>query len=80
YVKIQALKEASGSIQKSLKLENLLAIKVKVPSNSKIIDSFVDINYTLFQSWQSIEHKVNDLKALRDFLLPLLLNEQVIIK
>jgi type I restriction enzyme S subunit len=80
YIKIQALKEASGSIQKSLKLENLLAIKVKVPSNSKIIDNFVDINYPLFQSWQSIEHKVKDLKTLRDFLLPLLLNEQVIIK
>ncbi|PAK21017.1 hypothetical protein CJJ23_04085 [Mycoplasmopsis agassizii] len=77
--KRQTTNQATGSIQKSIKMENLLQVKLHIPSE-KGIKLFLDRNQNLFDLWLSIEHKVKKLNETKNYLLPLLLNQQVIVQ
>ncbi|PAF55158.1 restriction endonuclease subunit S [Mycoplasmopsis agassizii] len=79
YVKIQTARQAIGSVQKIITLGSLIEIKLHIPSE-KGIKLFLDRNQNLFDLWLSIEHKVKKLNETKNYLLPLLLNQQVIVQ
>ncbi len=79
FMKMQIQKIASGTSQKNLSPLELEKIKVVLPT-SAVLKKFSEItnNFTNFILQNNQENK--ELKSLRDFLLPLLMNGQVTFK
>lgn len=76
YFKKFTKKEASGSLQKSIKIDDLLNCQVLLPKQ-EYIKQFSKMIDSLFEKAILIENKLNLLKKAKQFLLPLLLNGQI---
>lgn len=76
---IPAVLIETGSIQKKISQENLLKHSVICPPNT-LIESFCQTGYHIRKKQVRISEEIHNLKNLRDYLLPLLMNGQITIK
>lgn len=66
----------TGSVQKGIRIGDLQSIRITLPPDP-LVDQFSDKVQPLYQKMWIIEKENTELTALRDFLLPLLMNGQV---
>lgn len=76
---IKAVSITTGSIQKKISQENLCNYKSEIPP-SNIIQSFCELVNPLWNKHKQLNEETAKLTALRDKLLPLLMNGQVTVK
>ena len=77
--KIAVVKIETGSIQKKLNQENLLNVKIIIPS-LHILDQFSEIVKPIRKRLINNIEQNQELAKLRDWILPMLMNGQVIVK
>lgn len=75
YIKTKQL--MTGSIQKKVTQDNLKNIKLACPSNPNVFIEFKKIIDNLFNMYKNCWEENHRLAALRDWLLPMLMNGQV---
>ena len=68
----------TGSVQKGIRIGDLKSIKIVVPPDA-LMDLFSSKVQPLYQKMWKVEKENIELIALRDFLLPLLMNGQVLV-
>lgn len=66
----------TGSVQKGIRIGDLQSIRIALPPDP-FMDQFSDKVQPLYQKMWRVEKENAELTALRDFLLPLLMNGQV---
>lgn len=76
YFRALFTKEKSGSVQKSIKIDNLLNVTALIPSFS-ILSQYGKETKNMFNEWKSMETKLHLLKKYKSLVLPMLLNEQI---
>ena len=77
--KIAVVKIETGSIQKKINQENLLNVKIIIPS-LHILDQFSEIVKPIRKRLINNIEQNQELAKLRDWILPMLMNGQVIVK
>ena len=77
--KIAVVKIETGSIQKKINQENLLNVKIIIPS-LHILDKFSEIVKPIRKRLINNIEQNQELAKLRDWILPMLMNGQVIVK
>lgn len=66
----------TGSVQKGIRIGSIEAVHIVIPSDS-VMDSFSARVHPFYEKMSTLEKQTNYLTALRDFLLPMLMNGQV---
>ena len=66
----------TGSVQKGIRIGDLRSIRIAIPSK-QLLTAFSTVVAPIYQKMWLLEKQNNELTALRDFLLPLLMNGQV---
>lgn len=79
YFKAQTLPLMTGSVQKGIRIAALESIPLVVPE-ARIIKAYTEKVRSIYERKAKIEKESIELAALRDFLLPLLMNGQVTVE
>jgi type I restriction enzyme S subunit len=71
------LSQSSGSILKNVSQDTLKEVSVALPNDKSTVEKFNATVEPMFEKVSSNQHESRELSALRDWLLPLLMNGQV---
>jgi type I restriction enzyme S subunit len=77
-IELSLTKQAAGTILKNVSQDTLRELRVVLPPQKIIIERFNDIMNPIFDSIYNFSIQSQELTRLRDFLLPLLMNGEVI--